>query len=168
METPPLVQEGQAKMMNKPRLILTVGLPRSGKSTYLRNKGIPTVCPDEVRKYLGCFPFVAEKEADVWRIVRCMVYSLFASGAREVALDATNMTIKRRKEWRDPDTWVREFVVFNTPREVCIDRALQNDQVYLVEVINRMAEQYEPLTTLELDDHESATFVQFVATRGNR
>lgn len=145
-------------LQEKPRLILTVGLPRAGKSTYLRGLDIPICCPDEVRRYLGCFPFRAECEPEVWKIVRCMVHSLFASGAQTVALDATNTTIKRRNEWRCVDYWVRDLIVFNTPKMICIERALQNDQPYLVSVIERMAEQYEPVTAYELSDEESITF----------
>ena len=142
----------------KKHLILTVGLPRSGKSTYVRDCGYPIVCPDEVRRYLGCFPFVAEKEADVWKIVRCMVYSLFASGAKTVVLDATNTTMKRRNEWRDADTWIREFWVFHTPVNTCIKRALDGGQDYLIPVIERMANQFEPISTLELAERECVTF----------
>ena len=144
----------------KPRLILTVGLSRSGKSTYLRNLGIPTVCPDEVRRYLGCFPFKADMESEVWKIVRVMVNCLFASGAQRVALDATNTRMARRNEWRSPDMWLRDFYYFDTSREECQRRAVEGGNDYLVPVIDRMADHFEPVTSMELLEGESWTDVR--------
>ena len=128
--------------MSKPTLILTVGLPRSGKSTYLRTRWprgiLPIVCPDEIRRYLGCFPFAQHMEPFVWWVARLMVEVLFAAGCNEVALDATNVTKRRRDEWKS-DKWTRSYYVFDTPVDECIDRARSGGKDYLVPVIQRMA-----------------------------
>lgn len=140
--------------MTKPRLIIPVGIPRSGKSTFFRERWprpIPIVSPDEIRKYFGCFPFDPKREDEVWNTARCMVHTLFAAGAQEVVLDATNVSRGRRNHWRALDVWRRSFYQFNTPTEVCIDRALKNAQDYLLPVIERMARNFEPVTSEEMD-----------------
>ncbi|KKK82651.1 hypothetical protein LCGC14_2801230, partial [marine sediment metagenome] len=44
------------------KLILTVGLPRSGKSTWARKQGHPIVNPDSIRLALYGEPFIEEAE----------------------------------------------------------------------------------------------------------
>lgn len=130
----------------KPLLILYVGLPRAGKSTFLqRRTGMiksPVVTPDEIRKVLGCFPHCGKRETEVWHIARVMVESLFGSGAPVVILDATNVTRKRRAEWKS-DKWDTAVVWIDTSKEVCKERALANKQDDLIAVIDRMADTFE-------------------------
>ena len=58
-------------------LILTVGLPQSGKSTwsrqYAKEKGIPHVNPDSIRMSFYGHPFIRKAEAWIWPFVRVMV-----------------------------------------------------------------------------------------------
>lgn len=51
---------------------LMVGLPRSGKSTYAMNQGVPVVNPDSVRLALHGQPYIAEAEGMVWAVVFLM------------------------------------------------------------------------------------------------
>jgi len=89
-------------------LILTVGLPCSGKSTWALQQtrryaspiyGSPIVCPDQIRLALHGQRFVAMAEPFVWAIARTMVISLFGAGHQKVILDACNTTRKRRDDW---------------------------------------------------------------------
>ena len=127
--------------MNK--LIMTVGLPRSGKSTWAKEQseefGCPIVNPDSIRLALYGQPFIAEGETMVWAIAKYMVTSLFLAGHTTVILDATNTTKKRRDEWLNP-LWECEFKYFDTPQDVCIERAKSIGRVDLVYVIKQMAE----------------------------
>lgn len=125
-------------------LYMMVGLPRSGKSTQALNMGRPVVSCDAIRQALGVYPFVPAAEPWVWRIARTMVESLFHAGHQEVVLDSCSYTRKRRDEWRSSN-WCRRFVLVDTPKEVCIERALATDQEYLVPTIERMAVEYEPV-----------------------
>jgi predicted kinase len=121
-----------------PTLIMPVGLPRSGKSTWARSTGFPMVNPDSIRLSLHGQAFYTPAEAFVWATAHLMVQSLFTAGHQTVILDATNLTERRRAEWRSKD-WHCAYVLFPTPEDECIRRALANCQEELIPVIHRMA-----------------------------
>ncbi len=127
-------------------LLMLVGLPRSGKTTWAKAKGLPIVCPDAIRLALHGQPYVQEAEPHVWAIARTMVQALFLAGHHYVTLDACNNTRKRRDEWRSKH-WRRAFHVMATSVPECRRRALEDDRV--IAVIERMAEQHEPVTEEE-------------------
>lgn len=131
----------------KPLLIATVGFPRSGKSTWAKEQGHPVVNPDSIRLALHGQRFVAEAEPFVWAIAKVMVRALFIVGHPVVVLDATNVTKKRRDEWKS-DEWRTQFHVVDTPAEVCRQRALYQPE--LLPVIDRMSAEYEPLDATEV------------------
>lgn len=134
-------------------LILTVGLPQSGKSTWAQTESHPIVNPDSIRLALHGKPFIGLAEPFVWAIAKVMVRALFLAGHDAVILDATNTTRKRRDEWKS-SSWCRSFKVFDTPVEVCRDRAASscNDQDHLeglLGAIDRMNDQFEPINERE-------------------
>lgn len=139
-------------------LILTVGLPRSGKSTWAKSQNVPIVCPDSIRLALHGLPFVSLAEPFVWAIAKVMVRALFISGHHTVILDACNTTQKRRDEWKD-GSWVTRYkFVHNLPleeaKELCQLRCRDtvSDEYHregVMLAIDRMAEQFEPLTSEE-------------------
>jgi len=123
-------------------LLMTVGLPRSGKSTWARTQGYPIVCPDSIRMALYGQAFVKTAESIVWANAKLMVASLFEAGHDVVILDATNTIARYRDEWLD-DRWQVRYVLFSTSRDECIRRAKANNQEYLLPVIERMYEGFE-------------------------
>jgi len=128
----------------KDTLIVMVGLPRSGKSTWARKAGHPIVSPDAIRLALHGQRFIAEAEPFVWAIAKAMVKALFIAGHHAVILDATNNTRKRRLEWISKD-WETVFKVIPESAEVCLERAQAEDDAYIVDVIKRMSAEHEPL-----------------------
>ena len=132
--------------MNNKTLSCTVGLPRSGKTTwaraYSKAQGIPIVNPDSVRLAIHGQRFIAEAEPFVWAVVKAMVNALFLAGHDEVIVDATNTTHKRRDEWKSPK-WTTRFLVISTSAEECVRRA--GDDADMVAVIQRMADTWEPI-----------------------
>lgn len=129
-------------MMGKPVLVLTVGLPRSGKSSWARKTGWPIVCPDEIRLALHGQRFIATAEPTVWATAHLMVNALFGAGHNVVILDATNIAHKRRDEWKDL-VWQRRYELFQTSKETCLKRAELSERLDLIPVIERMAESVE-------------------------
>lgn len=147
-------------------LIMLVGLPRSGKTTWAKRQGLPIVNPDAIRLALHGHAFIKAAEPIVWAVARYMVVALFGAGNKTVILDACNNTQKRRGSWKD-DAWSREFKVFMTPKDVCIARVRDGcgrfgeggptdstlDNLYIaknmISAIERMAEQHEPVDSTE-------------------
>ena len=136
--------------MDKPTLVMTVGLPRSGKSTWTKTRSVPIVCPDQIRYAMHGQRYQALAEPFVWATAKVMVRALFLSGHTVVILDATNTTQKARNEWKSPD-WKREFKIIPTAANVCIERAKAENDEYIIPIIERMAKQYEAVTAEEED-----------------
>lgn len=136
-------------------LIATVGLPRSGKSTWARRQGLPIVCPDAIRLACHARPYFAPFEPWTWALAYTMVEALFQAGHEQVIFDATNTTRKRRDDLRAQGStfgehpeligWNVCFKVFDTATFICQQRAEQGNRPDLVKVIERMAAAYEPL-----------------------
>jgi len=124
------------------KLILTVGLPRAGKSTWARKQGFPIVNPDSIRLALHGQPYIPSMEPYVWAIARTMVESLFLAGHDTVIVDATNITKKRRKAWKS-DKWEVYLQPFTLQKEACIQQAIYDGREDLIPVIERMANELE-------------------------
>jgi len=125
-------------------LHLLIGLPRSGKSTKAKELGFPVVEPDAIRKVIHGTPWKRNVEHMVWGIAHIMVDALFEAGHNDVILDATNHTSARRSEWESENYSIKYYEI-ETPMSVCIERARSTNQEYLIPVIERMCQQYEPL-----------------------
>jgi len=127
-------------------LIATVGLPRSGKTTwaldYSKDRCIPIVNPDSVRLAIHGQRFILSAEQFVWATVNAMIRSLFIAGHDQVILDATNMTRKRRDVLKFAGCETVFHYIDTTP-EICRLRAQGDDEI--LPVINRMALEFEPL-----------------------
>ena len=134
--------------MGKWKLIVTVGLPRSGKSTWAREESAklnaPVVNPDSIRLALHGEAYIASAEPFVWAIARTMVCALFLAGHDEVIVDATNTSRKRRDFWQSEE-WETVFQVIDTEPGECIVRAVKGDRDDLIPVIERMNDAFEDL-----------------------
>lgn len=140
-------------------LFVTIGLPRSGKSTWAKTMGVPIVNPDSIRLAMHGQAFYGDAEPLVWAHAQLMVRSLFNAGHESVIVDATNTTERRRAMWRmmHPNiTWV----VFIASFEVCHQRAVDGGNPDLPDVVARMHKAMEPL---EMND--SIIFINEVGIR---
>jgi len=120
-------------------LYVTVGLPRSGKSTWAIKQNIPMVNPDSIRLAVHGQPFLKNAEPMVWAIAMYMVKSLFIAGHQHVLLDATCISQMERYGWKS-DEWETTFILFDTTKEECIERAKKDNKKFLIPVIERMEE----------------------------
>lgn len=134
-------------------LLVMVGLPRSGKTTiakqFMRFFSASIVSPDAYRLSLHGEYFNKQAEGMVWASVRLAVNAMFYGGPSVVVADATNTTKNRREFWRDHEfdgsLYETKFVPVDTTAEVCIQRAREEDREDLVHVIDRMANNFQPL-----------------------
>lgn len=123
-------------------LIILMGLPRSGKSTYAKRQGYPVVNPDSIRLALHGKNFIETAEPMIWVIAKYMVKALFYAGHDKVILDATNLTRERRQEW-ESDEWENEYIYFKTTKRICIKRAFNDNREDLIPVIKKMDKEKE-------------------------
>jgi predicted kinase len=144
MTDPKVDQEAAARAGHEHILIMTVGLPRSGKTTWSRTQAYPIVNPDSIRLALHGQRFYGPAEPMVWATAKLMVDSLFRAGHKHVILDATAVQRKRRDEWQSKG-WGTFFKHIDTPKEVCLARAAAEDDQEIIPVIERMDGQFEPL-----------------------
>ena len=127
-----------------------VGLPRSGKSTYaraLQEAGYVRLTPDDFRLAIHGRPYHAPAEQLVWAVVDASARALLISG-HAVVVDATNTTRRRRAGWlriaRELEVPVEAFVMA-TSAEECRERNRTALRPIPEEVIDRMAEGWEPV-----------------------
>lgn len=137
----------EERVSNK-KLILMVGLPRSGKSTFAKYAGCPIVSRDAIRMTLGCYPFCRDREGEVTQMENFMVDTLFNAGHDAIVIDACHVRKAQRERWKS-DKWKRVFFVMHTDDVVCKQRARETGQDYLIPVITRMNKNYQRVTDKE-------------------
>lgn len=124
-------------------LIILVGLPRSGKTTWAKAQGHPIVNRDAIRLALHGQAFILEAEAMVTAVEELMVTALFRAGHDTVIVDATHITLERRLRWTKSSTcpnmdWNTKYEIFSTPPEVCTVRAVKDGREDLIPIIDKM------------------------------
>ena len=110
------------------KLIIMVGLPRSGKSTWARKTGNPIVSLDAVQyavcgKHLKRLPeFMCMCDT----LAEYMIKALFHAGHDTVILDDCNPTRYDQNIWEEfchENEYEYKFQYINTPSTVCMHRA---------------------------------------------
>lgn len=146
----------EVKFVVKPGVTIMVGLPKSGKTTYVENKfkgSYPIICADQLRKIIYNRDFWEDGEDLVWGIRKVMLRTLFEQGVSMV-VDETNLSKVRRaniiKLARSYDYFV-DIIYINTPKEECIRRANAEKAYNMIEVIERMSGTFEKITPGEYD-----------------
>jgi predicted kinase len=146
---PKVDQAAEIRARHDRILIATVGLPRSGKSTWAKSQAYPIVNPDAIRLALHGQRFAANAEPFVWATAKVMVRALFGAGHKAVILDATNITRKRRDEWKSKE-WGLFFKNIPTGSITCTARAIAEKDEDILPVIERMAAEYEAIQDDEM------------------
>jgi tRNA uridine 5-carbamoylmethylation protein Kti12 len=135
-------------MQNKPLLVCMMGLPRSGKTTIVRElmkkHTAPVVRRDDIRLALHGQRYASSAEPFVKAISDVMIRSLFLSGHEVVICDETNYSRAARDYHKNPN-WRTVFYELATPPDVCKTRATATNQSDLHPVIDQMYARYEPL-----------------------
>lgn len=122
--------------------MITVGLPGSGKSTYLARLGANAISSDEVRRLIADDPHDQTMNARIFSVVRYLVRQRIAAGRPVTYVDATHLTPWERKPYvtlaKDYGCTL-EALYFDVPVEVCMMRNQARDRVVPEDAIRKMA-----------------------------
>ena len=113
------------------KLIITVGLPGSGKSTYLANLGVNAISSDEMRRLLADDPANQTIHRRVFASVRHLIKQRLSIGRPQTYVDATNLTRWERRPYiRLGQLYgaAVEAIFFDVPLEICMQRNLQRNR----------------------------------------
>ena len=125
--------------MSKPILILTVGLPRSGKSTWAKSIGCPVVNRDAIRLALHGRAYIQDAENMISTLETYMVKALFIAGHQTVIVDACHLKSKYVERW-ESDYWDIKLHHLGAHPDLCIKRAIADGREDLIPIIIRMDE----------------------------
>ena len=133
-------------------MVLLVGLPGSGKSTYLKRIGVEGLSSDTIRKWL------ADDETDqtihdrVFETLRYLLRQRLQLARPVTYIDATNLTAAERAPYLGMARSYgcqAEALFFDVPLETCRARNRGRPRVVPDEVLDRMAARLAPPTLAE-------------------
>jgi len=124
------------------RLYVLVGLPGSGKSTWLARQGKPALSSDELRGLLTGDESDQGNNRLIFAQLRELVRARLVSGCEETWVDSTALTRAERRCWirlAELHGCAVEAVYFDTPAEVCRARNRARKRHVPDEAMERMA-----------------------------
>jgi len=128
-------------------VVLAIGLPGSGKSSWFKRHNVVPLSTDMVRSLL--FDDVREQRFQdlVFSNLRSMLKARLIAKRPMNYVDATNLTPQERQHWiklaKDYEYEVHA-IFFDVPLEVCVERHQRRDRVVPEDVMRRMAAKLKP------------------------
>jgi predicted kinase len=132
--------------------VVLVGLPGSGKSTYLDRMGVPALSSDATRRLLADDETDQSIHRQVFATIRYLLKRRLALGAPVTYIDATHLTLWERRPYLKLAQIYNcnvEAVFFDIPLEVCRERNRSRDRVVPDDVLEKMAAKLVPPTVRE-------------------
>jgi predicted kinase len=145
--TPPA--EPVAVSARSPRgyVVLTIGLPGSGKTTWYKRRGVQPLSSDMLRTIL--FDDITEQRYQglVFSTLRSLLRARLIAKMPWNYVDATNLSPHERRQWikmAKSFGYEVQAVFFDVPLAVCLERNSKRDRQVTDEVMHKMAERLRP------------------------
>jgi|SRR5579871_142088 len=135
-----------------PRIIITVGLPGAGKSTYLAGLGISALSSDAIRQILADDVTDQTIHERVFATLRYLVQQRLDIGRPFTYVDATHLTPAERWPYIEiarARNCTVEALFFDVPLEVCLARNGTRSRVVPEDALRAMAAKLIPPTVNE-------------------
>ncbi|MHB1935791.1 MAG: AAA family ATPase [Acidobacteriaceae bacterium] len=139
--------ELQASKSPKGYVVLAIGLPGSGKTTWFKRRGVTPLSSDMLRSIL--FDDITEQRYQglVFSTLRSLLRARLIAKMPWNYVDATNLSPHERRQWIK---MARSFgyevhaVFFDVPFEVCMERNMRRDYMVNEAAMHGMAERLRP------------------------
>ena len=131
---------------------MLVGLPGSGKTTYLERMGVKALSSDAVRGLLADDVTDQSIHREVFATLRYLLRRRLALARPVTYLDATHLTLRERRPYiRMGQIYCCsvEAIFFDVPLDVCRERNRVRARVVPEDVLERMAAKLVPPTVEE-------------------
>jgi predicted kinase len=133
-------------------VVLTIGLPGSGKTTWYKRRGVTPLSSDLLRTIL--FDDITEQRYQglVFSTLRSLLRARLIAKMPWNYVDATNLSPHERRQWiRMAKSFGYEVqaVFFDVPLAVCMERNSKRDRAVTDEIMQKMAERLRAPTFKE-------------------